>query len=109
MTDAWDGRPQNPERDGWHWLMRADGFVAPYRWTARASGFWLYPPDWELMPEDKAIARQTYLGPCLTPAEAEAERDRLRDEVTRLEASLHQWVEDCATHLKTIAALEDRA
>jgi hypothetical protein len=76
MSEQWDGVPENPERDGWHWLRRADGFTSPYRWTPGKSdprnGFWLYPPDWELMPEDKMIARQAYLGPCLTPAEVVA-------------------------------------
>lgn len=71
MSDAWDGRPQNPERDGWHWLRRADGFTAPYCWRA-VPRVWLYPPDWELMPEDKEIYRQSYIGPCLLPSEIAA-------------------------------------
>lgn len=83
----WDGVPQNPELDGWHWLRMGGVFVAPYRWTAGKvdprNGFWLYPPDWEIMPEDKLISRQAYLGPCLLPSEHAAllaERAALRAE-----------------------------
>ncbi len=71
------GVPLNPERNGWHWLYRrSDGFAAPYHWTTATdprNGYWLYPPDWEVMPEDKLIIEQDYLGPCLTPAEVAAQ------------------------------------
>lgn len=71
MTDAWDGRPQNPERDGWHWVAYLDPDMPPnatlwmagvQRW-ARVDG-----PTAERMAE----ARH-YLGPCLTPAEVAAQ------------------------------------
>lgn len=67
MTEQWDGRPQNPERDGWHWLMQ-DTLLYPARWDAAASAWhrsrFLTPAE---------IARlNDYCGPCLTPAEIEA-------------------------------------
>jgi hypothetical protein len=73
--EARPGVPLNPEEDGWHWLQRSDGFAAPYVWkTAKdpRNGSWHVPPDWEVMPEDRAIISQRYLGPCLTPSEVAA-------------------------------------
>ena len=71
MTAAWDGVPQNPEREGWHWLVPAINPTLPpgaYRWHA--------PPRsdvvgmWEAgHPLDVVRRCYAYLGPCLTPAE----------------------------------------
>ena len=71
MTAAWDGVPQNPERDGWHWLVPAINPTLPpgaYCWHA--------PPRSDVVgmwdaghPLDVVRRCYAYLGPCLTPAE----------------------------------------
>ena len=67
MTGAWDGVPENPERDGWHLIGAADGFICA-AWSAvkqswalsnAAFGPWIF-------------AECEYLGPVLTPADVEA-------------------------------------
>lgn len=72
----WDGRPLNPERDGWHWLRTPDGMTAPYEWRAAGEcerGRW--PSGWVEEGETEWPALEcTYLGPALTPAELAAER-----------------------------------
>jgi hypothetical protein len=57
---AWDGRPQNPERDGWHWvsLLGSDTPIA----ACWGDDEWAGPYD---------NGRYLYLGPCLTPTEIE--------------------------------------
>ena len=73
------GYPANPERDGWHWI---NGM--PRRWDVWDDG-----PTWTLnglfyCPGE--CAHRTYLGPCLTPAEADApkaENARLREALGR--------------------------
>lgn len=77
MSEAWDGRPLNPERDGWHWLGGPVGSQSIHywmgdiqRWETASGSCWT--------PEYFA-ARSSYLGPCLTPdqvaAAVQAERD----------------------------------
>ena len=81
MSEQWDGRPENPEQDGWHWLRTGDSLVT-CEWSA-ARGWrdetWIVRA-WEL----------PYAGPCLTPAEVEAEKAATRRE--GIEAAA-QWVE----------------
>jgi hypothetical protein len=73
MTDAWDGRPQNPERDGWHWLCAAVGTGAPYPMLWSADGkAWDTGDGWIFCTDPALIERRRYLGPCLTPAEITA-------------------------------------
>ena len=71
MSEQWDGRPENPEQDGWHWLRTGDSLVT-CEWSA-ARGWrdetWIVRA-WEL----------PYAGPCLTPAEVEAEKAATRRE-----------------------------
>lgn len=74
MTDAWDGRPQNPERDGWHWLESPRKFVRPCLWNP-VSKTWLERGS----VEDMRRAGWRYIAPCPAPdalarllAEAEA-------------------------------------
>jgi hypothetical protein len=56
----WGGLPENPERDGWHWLRTPAG-EAPYGWFARR---------WEASEgEYDPVEDCSYIGPCLTPAE----------------------------------------
>lgn len=86
MTDAWDGRPQNPERDGAHWITDNVAY-----WEADRK-------RWLLMMKAKAVSAEwlaaqpwaEYRGPCLTPAEvearvAEARREALEEAARRAE------------------------
>ena len=78
MTEQWDGRPQNPERDGWHWVTGADEqppiavfwYQLTQHWVLGSIGI---PPG--------SLSGATYLGPCLTPAEIE----RLRSDLLKAE------------------------
>lgn len=40
MTDAWNGVPENPERDGWHWIAfragEGDHEAEPFLWHSEA-------------------------------------------------------------------------
>jgi hypothetical protein len=66
------GVPQNPERDGWHWVMMREG--VPFRpracfWDASRPG-WAVPGSAKL--REDAGPEWRYLGPCHTPAEVAA-------------------------------------
>ena len=71
-TTPWDGRPPNPERDGWHWLVPAINPALPpgaYRWHA--------PPradvvgQWDAgYPQDVVRRGYAYAGPCVMPEDA---------------------------------------
>lgn len=80
MTDttreAWDGRPENPERDGWHWLLRDDDeFVRPMFWFAVSKTepveVWADRAGMEQRAHDMG-ARYSYLGPALLPSQVAA-------------------------------------
>jgi hypothetical protein len=81
MSEQWDGRPQNPERDGWHLIRTDDGVEYVVRWSV-ARG-WL---DGELV---IYAAESIYGGPLLLPAEIAA-----REEAARREA-LDEAAEVC--------------
>jgi hypothetical protein len=66
MSDAWDGRPQNRERDGWHWLQYGSDRPAPTPWIAEI-GAWANGPAYS--PQGIVELGYHYLGPCHTPAE----------------------------------------
>ena len=73
MSEAWDGLPANPERDGWHWLQTPQSPEVLWwdfdRWVIyRGEDRGVGSPRW-------AALRYVYLGPCLTPAEV-SERER---------------------------------
>lgn len=94
MSDAWDGRPQNPERDGAHVVQFSYGtdkaglvlhnppLQAWWIATKRAWQFggerWHRSTNW--MRDNRAV----YLGPCITPAE----RDALAARVAQVEPAL---------------------
>jgi hypothetical protein len=82
MTAAqWDGLPQNPERDGWHWLHTKYGKHAMW-WLAAARG-WCgsdAASDACEMPPDEATDYYLRCEPCLTPAEVAALVDQARRE-----------------------------
>lgn len=91
MTE-WDGRPENPERDGWHWVRTVcGGEPAPMEWTSLRTvdnvRVWL-TRDGYTSPQE-AAEQWVYLGPCLTPAEVEA-----RVAAARREAEM--WRQQCA-------------
>lgn len=70
MTEQWDGRPQNPERDGPHWIIGWNGKLFVAEWDATGE-------DWFWAGGDESAvgvvaAGWGYAGPCLTPAEVEA-------------------------------------
>ena len=73
MTDAWNGVPENPERDGWHWLRDHEAsFCTPVEW--RHPGGWV-ANNIPMLPHEVqtfVIDCCEYLGPCLTPAEVQA-------------------------------------
>lgn len=78
MSDAWDGRPQNPERDGWHWVRWAE-----YEPGTEFTAFWSsgeWSDDWAHLAGNRHARRYIYLGPCLTPAEAAAQAEAARRE-----------------------------
>jgi hypothetical protein len=80
MSDAWNGRPQNPERDGWHWVEFPGVWTQCHWWIAKyqewsqgvLGGFVLGHP------------RIRYLGPCATPAELAASQATVRELVAAL-------------------------
>jgi hypothetical protein len=80
MTDTaekpWDGVPENPEDDSFHWL-RHEGSEDPcaLQWWGRETG-WFLP---RLGNKPRCVAPETmvaegwhYIGPCLLPAEVAA-------------------------------------
>lgn len=71
MTDAWDGRPANPERDGDHWVSDANSDVVTAHWNAEIQcwGAWPYTSAAHM------AENNSYLGPCLTPVEVAAREE----------------------------------
>lgn len=72
MSDAWDGRPQSPERDGWHFVTARFGVgrVAPKLWHASIQRWEL--SDGSLCAPHDVATRWRSLGPCLLPDERRA-------------------------------------
>lgn len=78
MAERWDGLPENPERDGWHWV-EGRGYAHPTVFPA----FWMHAREigrfeWRrggggaIFSQDGAARWWCYLGPCLTPDEHRA-------------------------------------
>lgn len=107
-TKPWDGRPENPERDGWHWLLGNGGkgpIVEAACWCARRCVWFIQGND-DPMRADQMLTRGwlSYLGPCLLPTQHAAllaERDALRARVDEMDrawkASSAQWIAALAT------------
>lgn len=93
MTDAWDGRPENPERDGWHWLQDANGDLWCWRWYPSHQWFWA--GNRTVRPRE-ATTEYRYLGPCITPDEVAA-REAAAAEAMReaCEARIRTYPIDC--------------
>ena len=107
MTKQWDGRPQNPERDGWHWLHhRIESTPQPVRWIAEIDA---WASDAAYSPEGVIELGWRYRGPCLTPAEVAAREAAARREgieAAALAAANYQLNNDgCAAAIR--ALLED--
>jgi hypothetical protein len=68
VSEAWDGRPENPERDGWHWLCCG---VHTYVREWRNKGYWPGNHGYNFSPNE---IRRThdYLGPALLPSQVAA-------------------------------------
>jgi len=67
MSEQWDGRPQNPERDGWHWLQYGSDKPVPTLWISQ---IWANGPAYS--PQGIVELGYRYLCPCHTPAEVAA-------------------------------------
>ena len=88
----WNGIPENPERDGWHWTKGYHDKPEPteYRIHAKGDGLWWWRGSW-ISPERAAAMAERgwrYLGPCLTPSEMAAQLAAARREAFEEAASL---------------------
>lgn len=104
MTDttraAWDGRPQSPERDGWHWVRPN---LAPayepecWQWCAAAEAFARDASD---LNDPWFPQCYDYLGPALLPAQVAAAVEAEREACARVVAThatnlpQRQWADD---------------
>ncbi|MBO1362076.1 hypothetical protein J2D73_20065, partial [Acetobacter sacchari] len=72
MTAPWDGRPQEPERDGWHTVV-CDGDRHEKWWDAEAH-YWTTAQWGDLIwtPDEAVKELWEYWGPNLTPADLAA-------------------------------------
>lgn len=87
----WDGRPQHPERDGFHFLDVAGDTIVAQWWAEDVCWTW---GNRTWTPLVAASASWHYLGPCLTPAEVaarEAKQDQMREEADCAKATLAAW------------------
>ena len=119
MTNTWDGRPQNPERDGLHYITDAVAFWEAGRQKWRLlSHTRLEDPEW--------LAAQSwaeYRGPCPTLKDIEARipatrRDALEEAAalcarraafwSRMEIKDHEYIRytieagDCAEAIRNL-------
>ncbi len=82
MSAPWDGRPANPDADGWHWLLVAHGIGHPFPMLWAADGRMWDAGDAGWAHYEDIATRWRYLGPCLTPADhaaaVQAERAAIR-------------------------------
>lgn len=116
MTDVWDGRPQNPERDGWHWLRgRPNGEPEPLFWfdetDGDGDGF-----GWQLsygVGTPERVSRIfDYLGPCPQPDEvaarvAEARREALEEAAqTALRLEVPEDAGPIGGHARVMASVQ---
>lgn len=72
MSD-WDGRPVNPERDGWHWVRDWRGHIDPQLLLWRDYEWWDPEPGQEgVVTYHRVVTRFRYIGPCLPPEVTDA-------------------------------------
>jgi len=120
MTDAWDGRPQNPERDGWHaigWIGGVPANTYVVLWSpdhkrlrdkteAPCPGY-LFGGDAGFMSPKMAARHYRYLGPCLLSEEITA-REAASSEAMReaCVAVVQEWAADAVLGANTRGVLE---
>lgn len=75
MNDVWNGVPENPERDGAHWvLLHGDNEPSVIMWTAKRR-YWTDLGG--AYPAAMYGGESVYLGPCALPSEVAALRAAL--------------------------------
>jgi len=68
----WDGIPENPKEDGFHWLKeKGGGKLIPFEWYADEE-LWLFDDDGGF--PDRARGLFSYHGPCLPPGASTEQR-----------------------------------
>ena len=72
MTEAWDGYPEDRERDSEGHVWRVDGDVDVYRWTAAHQWYEDRKARWGVTPAELVADGDTYYGRIVSPAEIEA-------------------------------------
>jgi hypothetical protein len=98
MTDAWDGRPPNPEQSEWYWLdLDAPNHDTPIA-ALWGNGAWLLPSPEGITPRGLTLALSRRgrsarcLGRCLTPPEVagrvEAAHGGAQQELARVRKAL---------------------
>ncbi|RVT90729.1 hypothetical protein EOD42_23290 [Rhodovarius crocodyli] len=75
MSAPWDGRPEQPERDGWHWLNDGEEDIVAF-WDSANPRWWTVGNEVEMNPEEADFC--TYLGPIPPPSETARLREALR-------------------------------
>ena len=94
MTETWDGRPENPERDGAH-RIGFENSEHDWIWRATPAPFWVTHTGQFVAPEHTVSRRARYLGPCLTPAEVaaqvEATQRKMREDAASLVERIPEW------------------
>ena len=110
MTDAWDGRPENPEVAAWHWLKRrgygniVDGGRCALWWSA-IDQHWRQNPEYGVQNRTYVAFHYIYEAPLTPPAEVaalRADNERLREALgemvtTFYDAGCHICGGDCAS------------
>ena len=77
-AQKWDGYPENPKMDGFHWLEHNGGEkLIPFEWDAHDE-LWMFDDDSICFP-DTAGKRFRYHGPCLPPKARGAAEQRRKD------------------------------
>jgi len=86
----WDGLPENPERDGWHWVIIPSGQLYCLWWRVAAvpHPVWAYATR-GMPPKVFAEHGFSYIGPCHTPAEVAALVEQARREEREACATWH--------------------
>lgn len=74
----WDGVPENPEKDGWHWLcyLHAPEITFAKAWRSRSAshGLWADTSGHKEAGPSLVCLNYRYLGPCFTPSEVATTR-----------------------------------
>lgn len=95
-AEAWDGRPENPERYGSHALRFKDNKPVDALWLVIPQ-LWLMPDTHTRKPAEIATAEWRYLGPCAPPGAAQdAWREGWRAAREAAAARLDSLARECA-------------